>query len=72
MVALSLISLLLAPAVLAVPAWRRDGGFQGQCTVPTSALNIPAAFDQLTSPPNFVLMGFGIQNYTCNANGSFE
>ena len=70
MVALSLLSLLLAPAVLAAP-WRRDG-FQGQCSVPASALDIPPSFQQLSGPPNFVLMGYGIQNYTCNANGTYE
>ena len=69
MVALSLLSLLLAPAVLAAP-WRRDG-FQGQCSVPASALDIPPSFQQLSGPPNFVLMGYGIQNYTCNANGAY-
>jgi hypothetical protein len=73
MVALSvsLLSLLLAPAVLAVPL-RRDGGFQGACPVPASAFNLPSNFDALASPPSLVLMGFGIQNYTCNANGTFE
>jgi hypothetical protein len=70
MVALSLLSLLLAPVALAAPS-RRDG-FQGACSVPASAFTIPSNFDALTSPPNLVLMGFGIQNYTCNAGGTFE
>jgi hypothetical protein len=70
MVALSLLSLLLAPAALAAP-WGSDGFF-GDCSVPQSALNIPATFDQLQASPNLVLMGFGIQNYSCNANGTFE
>jgi hypothetical protein len=73
MVALSLLSLLLAPAALAAP-WRRDAGsgFQGLCSVPASAFNLPSNFDPLPNPPNLVLMGFGVQNYTCNANGTFE
>jgi len=74
MVALSLLSLLLAPAALAAP-WRRDGGnstFQGACSVPASAFSLPSNFDALATSPNLVLMGFGIQNYTCNANGTFD
>ena len=71
MVALSLLLLLLAPAALAAP-WRRDGGFQGACSVPASAFNLPSNFDALPGPPNLVLMGFGIQNYTCNDSGTFE
>jgi hypothetical protein len=70
MVALSLLSLLLAPAALAAP-WRRDG-FQGAVPVPASAFNLPSNFDPLPSSINLVLMGFGVQNYTCNANGTFE
>ena len=72
MVALSLFlfSLLLAPVALAAP-WRRVS-FQGDRTVPASAFKIPPNFDFLTSPPNLVLVGFGVQNYTCNANGTFE
>ncbi len=70
MLALSLLSLLLASAALAA-SWRRDS-FQGACSVPASAFSIPSNFDALTSSPNLVLMGFGIQNYTCNANGTFE
>ncbi|KAF8497839.1 hypothetical protein F5888DRAFT_259250 [Russula emetica] len=70
MVALSLLSLLLPTAALAAP-WRRDS-FQGRCSVPASAFKIPSNFDALATSPNLVLMGFGIQNYTCNANGTFD
>jgi hypothetical protein len=70
MVTLSLLSILLAPAALAAP-WRR-GGFNGACSVPQSAFTLPSNFDALSAPPSLVLMGFGVQNYTCNANGTFE
>jgi hypothetical protein len=71
MVALSLLSLLLAPAALATP-WRRASGFQGGCSDPPSAFSIPSTFDALKTPPSLVLVGYGVQNYTCNANGTFE
>ncbi|KAF8496853.1 hypothetical protein F5888DRAFT_1703111 [Russula emetica] len=70
MVALSLLSLLLPTAALATP-WRRDG-FQGPCTVPASAFgSLPSPLDPLQSPPSLVLVGYGVQNYTCNANGTY-
>jgi hypothetical protein len=69
MVALSLLSLLLAPAVLASP-WRRDGEFRGTCVDPPSAFNIPQSFDALSSSPNLALLGVGVQNYKCE-NGAF-
>jgi hypothetical protein len=74
MIALSLLSLLLVPVALATP-WRRDGGnssFQGGCSVPASTFSLPSNFDALQSSPKLVLVGFGVQNYTCNANGTFE
>jgi hypothetical protein len=70
MIALSLISLLLAPAALAVP-WRRSG-FQGPCQVSQNDFSIPEGLDALTTAPSLVLLGVGVQNYTCNANGTFE
>ena len=70
MLALSLLSLLLAPAALAAP-WRRDS-FHGGCDVPRSAFSLPSNFDTLQSDPSFVLLGIGFQNYTCNANGTYE
>ena len=69
MVALSLLSLLLAPAVLASP-WRRDGEFQGLCADPPSAFNIPKSFDALSSTPNLALLGVGVKNYKCE-NGAY-
>ena len=69
MIALSLLPLLLAPAALATP-WRR-GGFQGACSGPQSDFNIPSGLDPLTTSPSLVLVGVGVQNYTCNANSTF-
>jgi len=71
MVALSLLSLLLATTAFAAPS-RRDSGFKGPCSVPQSAFSLPSNFDALPSPPNLVLVGFGVQNYTCNPSGTFE
>ena len=76
MVALSILSLLLAPAALAAPS-RRDGGFDsgfhGACDVSQSTFaDFPQSFDQLTADPIFVLMGVGIQNYTCNSGNTYE
>jgi hypothetical protein len=71
MVALSLLSLLLATAALAAPS-RRDGTFHGACNVPASAVTLPSSLDPLLSPPNLVLLGVGVQNYTCNSSGTFE
>jgi hypothetical protein len=70
MVALSLLSLLLAPVALASP-WRRDGAFKGGCTVPQSTFSLPSNFDNLEQPPNLVLLGVGIQNYTCGQDGTY-
>jgi hypothetical protein len=73
MIALSLLSLFLAPAALAVP-WRRDAGsgFQGRCQVSQTDFGLPSDLDTLTGPPNLVLIGVGVQNYTCNSEGTFE
>ena len=68
MVALSLLSLLLATTTLAAPCKR---GFQGACKVPASAFSLPQALSALTSPPAYVAMGIGNQNYTCNSAGNY-
>ena len=68
---LSLLSLLLATAALAAPS-RRDATFHGACNVPASAVTLPSSFDPLPSPPNLVLLGVGVQYYTCNSSGVFE
>jgi len=73
MIALSLLSLLLASTALAAPT-RRYNAFQGACSVPASAVAIPQApqFNLPQLPPNLVQMGVGVQNYTCNSKGTFE
>jgi hypothetical protein len=72
MVSLSLLLLLLAPVALASPSRCRGRGeiFHGTCVDPEAAFKLPPTFDPLSTPPSFVLMGFGIQNYTCNTNGT--
>jgi hypothetical protein len=75
MVALSILSLLLPALALAAPASQSSkdkDNFRGRCTVPSSAFQLPSSFEALKSAPKLVLMGFGVQNYTCNANGTFE
>ena len=71
MIPLSLLSLLLAPAALAIPS-RRDGGFQGACNVSQSVFSIPEGLDAISNPPVLTAVGVGVQNYTCNATGSFQ
>ena len=71
MVTLFLLSLLLATTALAMPS-RRDDTFHGTCNVPASAVTLPPPLDPLPSSPNLVLLGVGVQNYTCMSNGTFE
>jgi hypothetical protein len=71
MVALSLLSLLLATAALASPT-SSDDTIHGACDVPVSAVTLPQSFTSMSSPPNMVLLGVGSQNYTCNSNGTYE
>ena len=71
MIALSLLSLLLAATALAAPA-RRDNTFHGACNVPPSAVTLASSFSPVSSSPNYALMGVGVQNYTCNSKGTYE
>ena len=71
MIALSLLSLLLATTALAAPT-RRDDTFHGACSVPASAVAIPSQLNPPQLPPNLVQVGVGVQNYTCNSNGTYE
>ncbi|KAF8502745.1 hypothetical protein F5888DRAFT_1598993, partial [Russula emetica] len=66
-----ILSLLLATAALAAPS-RRDNTFHGACNVPASAVTLPSSFDPLPSAPNLVLLGVGVQNYTCNSSSIFD
>jgi hypothetical protein len=72
MIALTLLSLVLATTALAAPT-RRDITFRGDCNVPASAVALlPSSLDPL-SQPNIFLLGVGVQNYTCNSTtGTFE
>ena len=71
MIALSLLSLILATTALAAPT-RRDNTFHGACNVPASAVTLPSSFDPMPSSPSLALLGVGVQNYTCNSNGTYE
>ncbi|KAN0123063.1 hypothetical protein V8E52_003016 [Russula decolorans] len=71
MVALFLLSLLLATAALASPM-RRDYTTYGASNVPASAATLPQSFTPMPSSPNMVLLGVGSQNYTCNSNGTYD
>jgi hypothetical protein len=71
MIALFLLSLLLATAALAAPT-RRNETFHDTCNVPSSAVALHSSFDPLPSSPSLVLLGVGVQNYSCNSNGTFE
>jgi hypothetical protein len=65
MVALSLLSLLLATTAFAAPSNNDD--FHGACTVPASAFTLPTGLPPITSAPRFTAVGAGLQNYTCIA-----
>jgi hypothetical protein len=71
MIALSLLPLLLATAAVAAPS-RRDYTFRGDCNVPAEVVALPPQLDALPYPPNYYLLGVGVQNYTCNSNGTYE
>ena len=71
MIALSLLSLLLATTALAAPS-RRNNTFHNGCNVPAWAVTLPSSFDPLPYSPKLVLMGVGVQNYTCNWKGTYE
>ncbi|KAI9465663.1 hypothetical protein BJY52DRAFT_1241770 [Lactarius psammicola] len=67
MLALSLLSLLLATTGLAAPSHKGRGG------VPASALELPSNQTQLVPPttaPKFVAVGVGNQNYSCTPGGN--
>ncbi len=76
MIALSFLSLLLSTTAFAVPMRRiGDGAFQGACSVDLQSSilqNLPLPLDPVPNVPNAVLMGLGVQNYTCNTAGVFE
>ena len=67
MIAQFFLSLLLVSSTLAAPLDRED-----TCSVPATALNLQPPFTQLYSPPRSVVVGFGVQNYTCDPSGKYS
>jgi len=67
MISQMFLSLLLVTSALAAPLDRND-----TCSVPASALNLQAPFTQLYSPPRSVVLGVGVQNYTCDSSGKYS
>jgi len=61
------LTLLLATSTLAVPLNSRQ-----TCSVPSTALNLQPPFSPLSSPPRFVTLGFGVQNYICDSSGKYS
>jgi len=41
------------------------------CSVPTTALNLQPPFPPLSTPPRYVALGVGVQNYTCGSSGNY-
>jgi len=60
--------LLAATSTLAVSFPR---GTSCQCSVPATALNLQPPFPPLSTPPRYVALGVGVQNYTCNSSGNY-
>jgi len=58
--------LLAATSALAVSLPRGK-----TCSVPTTALNLQPPFPPLSTPPRYVALGVGVQNYTCSASGNY-
>ncbi|THH21138.1 hypothetical protein EW146_g347 [Bondarzewia mesenterica] len=78
MLVLSLLSLVLAaPVTLAVPSSSSARASSAQilgCRVPASTLQVPSNQTQLvapTTPPTFVALGVGVQNYTCSNTSTY-
>jgi len=67
MIAQLFLSLLLVASTLAAPLDRRD-----TCSVPATALNLQPPFTPLSSPPRSVVLGVGVQNYTCDSSGKYS
>jgi len=72
MIALTLLSLLLATTTLAAPSQRRGSTFHGACSVPASAFSLPSSLSPIQSPPSFTTVAFGVQNYTCTSAGNYS
>ncbi|KAI9511575.1 hypothetical protein F5148DRAFT_975031 [Russula earlei] len=66
MLVLSLFSLLLPTATFAATLHRNH-----TCYVPAGALKTPAPLSSPSSPPRYVTVGIGVQNYTCSPSGNY-
>jgi len=69
------LSILLASQVLALPSGPKFNKKLGSCDVSGASLPVPpnqAVIVKPSSPPSFVSLGVGTQNYTCGSSGTFE
>ena len=69
MLALPLLSLLLATTCFAAPHHKGRNG------IPGSAMDLPSNQVQLVAPTSmakYVAVGVGIQNYSCTAGGNYS
>jgi len=71
MVALSLLSLLLATTALAARPQKRDD-FHGAVAVPPSAFSLPSLLTPIQSSPRYTTVAYGVQNYTCTSFGNYS
>ena len=67
MIAQLFLLLLLVTSTLAAPLDRKD-----ICSVPATALSLQPPFSPLSSPPRSVVLGVGMQNYTCDSSGKYS
>lgn len=75
MIALSVLSLLLATTSLAAPTRRGDTGtYHGACDAPAAAtgITLPTQFTQVESSITLIVLGVWTQNYYCNSEGTYE
>jgi hypothetical protein len=67
MLAQSVLPLLLAASsTLAVSFPRNE-----TCSIPATALDLQPPFPPLSTPPRYVALGVGVQNYTCSPSGNY-
>jgi hypothetical protein len=67
MLAQSVLPLLLAATSTLALSFPRGKN----CSVPATALNLQPPFPPLSTPPRYVALGVGVQNYTCNSSGNY-
>jgi hypothetical protein len=63
----------LLPLLLAATSTLAGSVPKGKtCSVPASALNLQPPFPPLSTPPRYVALGVGVQNYTCTSSGNYR